>query len=93
MKLQALVRGHLVRKQTADMIRCLHSLMAIQLRARVQRAQMADETELSMKKLTIYKDSAPRNQLISRTSDTVSFFFFFFFLQPSLLQHDKDSKH
>ncbi|XP_031101752.1 protein IQ-DOMAIN 14-like [Ipomoea triloba] len=69
-KLQALVRGHLVRKQTADMIRCLHSLMAIQLRARVQRAHIADETEFPFKKRTIHKDSAPRSQLINRTSNT-----------------------
>nr|XP_016451275.1 PREDICTED: protein IQ-DOMAIN 14-like [Nicotiana tabacum] len=42
-RLQALVRGHLVRKQTAAMVKRMHSLMVIQLRARVQRVQMAEE--------------------------------------------------
>ncbi|KAK4339522.1 hypothetical protein RND71_040984 [Anisodus tanguticus] len=42
-RLQALVRGNLVRKQTAAMVRRMHSLMVIQLRARVQRVQMTEE--------------------------------------------------
>ncbi|KAF5739254.1 putative IQ-domain 19 [Tripterygium wilfordii] len=43
-KLQALVRGHLVRKQTTTTIRCMHALMSIQVRARFQRVQMAEES-------------------------------------------------
>lgn len=42
-KLQALVRGHLVRKQTTATLRGMHALMAIQVRARIQRIQMAEE--------------------------------------------------
>ncbi|KAK7284263.1 hypothetical protein RJT34_19007 [Clitoria ternatea] len=45
-KLQALVRGHLVRKQTTATLRGMHALMAIQVRARINRIQMAEETNL-----------------------------------------------
>ncbi|XVF42158.1 hypothetical protein PTKIN_Ptkin01aG0337400 [Pterospermum kingtungense] len=48
-KLQALVRGHLVRKQTTDTLRRMHALMAIQVRARFQRIQMAEEPQLATK--------------------------------------------
>lgn len=44
-KLQALVRGHLVRKQTTATLRRMHALISIQVRARVQRLQMADEAQ------------------------------------------------
>ncbi|XP_048235930.1 protein IQ-DOMAIN 19 isoform X2 [Ricinus communis] len=43
-KLQALVRGHLVRRQTAATLQQMHALMAIQVRARCQRIQMAKES-------------------------------------------------
>ncbi|KAK9292833.1 hypothetical protein L1049_020813 [Liquidambar formosana] len=49
-KLQALVRGHLVRKQTSATLRGMHALMAIQVRARVQRIQMAEEAQLVVKR-------------------------------------------
>ncbi|KAG8370257.1 hypothetical protein BUALT_Bualt14G0098100 [Buddleja alternifolia] len=43
-KLQALVRGHLVRKQAKATFRCMQSLLAVQARARAQRLRMAEET-------------------------------------------------
>ncbi|KAK1432443.1 hypothetical protein QVD17_09339 [Tagetes erecta] len=43
-KLQALVRGHLVRKRTTTMVRCMSALVAIQVRARFQRIQTAENT-------------------------------------------------
>ncbi|XVF31167.1 hypothetical protein REPUB_Repub16aG0122500 [Reevesia pubescens] len=48
-KLQALVKGHLVRKQTTATLRSMHALMAIQVRARFQRIQMAEEAQLAVK--------------------------------------------
>jgi hypothetical protein len=48
-KLQALVRGHQVRKQTAATLQRMHTLMTIQARTRCQRAQMARESQISVK--------------------------------------------
>ncbi|KAJ8760739.1 hypothetical protein K2173_017852 [Erythroxylum novogranatense] len=45
-KLQALVRGYLVRKQAAATMRGMHALMAIQVKARCQRVQMAEKSKL-----------------------------------------------
>ncbi|XP_071728709.1 uncharacterized protein [Rutidosis leptorrhynchoides] len=44
-KLQALVRGHLVRKRTTTMVRCMSALVSIQVRARFQRIQLAEDAE------------------------------------------------
>ncbi|XP_057512461.1 protein IQ-DOMAIN 19-like [Actinidia eriantha] len=44
-KLQALVRGYLVRKRAGATLRCMHALISIQVRARVQRLQMAEEAQ------------------------------------------------
>ncbi|KAL7120138.1 hypothetical protein ACP275_02G105100 [Erythranthe tilingii] len=42
-KLQALARGHLVRKQMKTVLRSMHIVMAIQVKARIHRIQMAEE--------------------------------------------------
>ncbi|KAL9341704.1 hypothetical protein Peur_065029 [Populus x canadensis] len=50
-KLQALVRGHQVRKQTTATLRRMHTLMTIQARACCHRVQMAGESQqLAMKR-------------------------------------------
>ncbi|KAF3433021.1 hypothetical protein FNV43_RR24123 [Rhamnella rubrinervis] len=41
-KLQALVRGHIVRKQTADMLRRMHTLVRVQTRARASRTHISE---------------------------------------------------
>ncbi|XP_021899552.1 LOW QUALITY PROTEIN: protein IQ-DOMAIN 14-like [Carica papaya] len=43
-KLQALVRGHLVRKQATATLRCMQALVTVQTRARAQRIRMVEES-------------------------------------------------
>ncbi|KAF5950766.1 hypothetical protein HYC85_012759 [Camellia sinensis] len=43
-KLQALVRGHLVRKQATTTLRCMQALVTVQARARAQRIRMVEES-------------------------------------------------
>jgi hypothetical protein len=42
-KLQALIRGHLVRKQAKATLRCMQALVTAQARARAQRIRMVSE--------------------------------------------------
>ncbi|KAK7283661.1 hypothetical protein RIF29_13341 [Crotalaria pallida] len=42
-KLQALVRGHIIRKQTADMLRRMQTLVRLQTRARASRVYMTND--------------------------------------------------
>lgn len=69
-KIQALVRGHLVRKQTSEMLRCMTALMSIQVRARVQRIQMTEDPPIVVKRNLIHREPA-HNQL--RRGHSVSF--------------------
>ncbi|KAE8672340.1 putative cytochrome P450 [Hibiscus syriacus] len=48
-KLQALVRGHIVRKQTADMLRRMQTLVRLQARARASRAYMTKSFDSNCK--------------------------------------------
>lgn len=57
-KIQALVRGHLIRKQTSATLRGMQALMAIQVRARIRRIQTAEEANLLRK-------HSPRHQEIA----------------------------
>jgi hypothetical protein len=42
-KLQALVRGHLVRRQASNTLRCMQALVAAQNRARTARLRLLDD--------------------------------------------------
>uniref|UniRef100_A0A0E0BI52 DUF4005 domain-containing protein n=1 Tax=Oryza glumipatula TaxID=40148 RepID=A0A0E0BI52_9ORYZ len=44
-KLQALVRGHLVRRQASNTLRCMQALVAAQHRARAARLRLLDDKE------------------------------------------------
>ncbi|KAM6595797.1 hypothetical protein CsatA_006321 [Cannabis sativa] len=50
-RLQALVRGHAVRKQAAITLRCMQALVRVQARVRARRVRMALESQTEQQKL------------------------------------------
>lgn len=64
-KLQALVRGHIVRKQTASTLKRMHSLMSIQVRARVHRIQMAEEAQIVVRSQSSMENGFPHDNRVS----------------------------
>ncbi|KAF8403388.1 hypothetical protein HHK36_011490 [Tetracentron sinense] len=50
-RLQALVRGHAVRKQAAITLRCMQALVRVQARVRARRVRMALESQMTQQKL------------------------------------------
>ena len=44
-KLQAMVRGHLVRQRATETLRCMQALVTAQARARTQRIKMAEDSK------------------------------------------------
>lgn len=50
-RLQALVRGHAVRKQAAITLRCMQALVRVQARVRARRVRLALETQTTQHKL------------------------------------------
>ncbi|KAI3445297.1 hypothetical protein Pfo_001962 [Paulownia fortunei] len=76
-KLQALARGYMVRKQMNTVLRSMHAVMAIQVRARIHRIQMAEESPVIVGRRKSYRESsASDRQLrkeIENTADGNSF--------------------
>ncbi|KAM1353975.1 hypothetical protein ACFX2H_033384 [Malus domestica] len=67
-KLQALIRGHIVRKQTTATIMQMQALMAIQVRARFKRIQMVEEAQRANKKQLIIRRGHPLDSGVHRKS-------------------------
>ncbi|TQD92975.1 hypothetical protein C1H46_021455 [Malus baccata] len=67
-KLQALIRGHIVRKQTTATLIQMQALMAIQVRARIKRIQMAEEAQLANKNQLIIQRGHPQDNGVHRAS-------------------------
>lgn len=63
MKLQALVRGHLVRKQATETLRCMQALVTVQARARAQRIQMSQDTKSNHQRQFNPRKSTQENRL------------------------------
>ncbi|KAL5702207.1 IQ-domain [Ranunculus cassubicifolius] len=62
-KLQALVRGHLVRKQATATLRCMQALVTVQARARAQRIRMAEDGEpTNQRPPSAHRRSSPDNR-------------------------------
>lgn len=50
-RLQALVRGHAVRKQAAITLRCMQALVRVQARVRARRVRLSLESQTAEKEL------------------------------------------
>ncbi|EXB51149.1 Protein IQ-DOMAIN 31 [Morus notabilis] len=62
-KLQALVRGHLVRKQATATLRCMQALVTAQARARAQRIRVVDDTKPVSHRPSTHRKSVQDNWL------------------------------
>lgn len=55
--LQALVRGHIVRKQTAETLQCMHELVRAEARVRAREVGVALKSQIARKKVPEQDDS------------------------------------
>lgn len=64
-KLQALVRGHIVRKQAAITLRCMQALVRVQARVRARRVRMSEEGQAVQRQLFYRRqqESRPRRSM------------------------------
>lgn len=61
-KLQALVRGHLVRKQATATLRCIQALVTVQARARENRLRSAEGSKPTNPRLSTHRKSTQDNR-------------------------------
>ncbi|PIN07607.1 hypothetical protein CDL12_19824 [Handroanthus impetiginosus] len=69
-KLQALVRGHLVRKQATATLRRMQALMKVQIQARAQRLQMSEETKFIAQRQFVPRKSNHENKFTNLNQDS-----------------------
>ena len=72
-KLQALVRGHIVRKQTADMLRRMQTLVRLQVRARASRAHVTKSLDSAGKMYGHSRNAVSRPLLLLMFRDSFNF--------------------
>ncbi|KAI5059892.1 hypothetical protein GOP47_0024312 [Adiantum capillus-veneris] len=71
-RLQALVRGHIVRRQAGTTLRCVQALVRVQARVRARRVRMSEEGQAVQQKIEQRRqlDTRPRKSLESWNSST-----------------------
>lgn len=71
-RLQALVRGHIVRRQAGTTLRCVRALVRVQARVRARRVRMSEEGQAVQQKIQQRRqlDTRPRKSLESWNSST-----------------------
>ncbi|XWS53934.1 hypothetical protein CRYUN_Cryun10bG0042700 [Craigia yunnanensis] len=62
-KLQALVRGHLVRKQATATLKCMQALVTAQARARAQRIRMVEDTKPASQRQSPHRRSTSEHRI------------------------------
>ncbi|XP_022748965.1 protein IQ-DOMAIN 14 [Durio zibethinus] len=62
-KLQALVRGHLVRKQATATLKCMQALVTAQARARAQRIRMVDDAKPASQRQSPHRRSTVHQRI------------------------------
>ena len=72
-RLQALVRGHAVRKQAAITLRCMQALVRVQARVRARRVRLALKSQTDQQKLQQHLANEARVREIEVRND--NFFF------------------
>ncbi|KAF8392332.1 hypothetical protein HHK36_022674 [Tetracentron sinense] len=68
-KLQALIRGHLVRRQATVTLHCMQALVTVQARARARRIRMAEEAQPITRRHSIHGKSPQDNWLREAYND------------------------
>lgn len=67
-RLQALVRGHTVRRQATITLRCMQALVRVQARVRARRVRMSEEGQAVQRQIQERRqqESRPRKSTVNR---------------------------